>query len=1038
MSKSIVVRYGAALLLAAIAQVSVAEDIDIFKSQPTVNGDAPNVLFILDNSANWSKQSQAWPSGNTQGEAELLAIRNLLAGLDPAKPINIGLMMLTERGNIGGYVRFGVRPMVDGTGLTAANEALQELADYIYEDDRTNNPEEKVSQSKDNYANAMYETYLYLKGEPSWAGDAPKNNQDKNNDKRDHATNTAAATAAKLGIATSPAYQGSTRFARYNSMTAGNICAGTYIVWVGNNRTSKEGGMPAVPGATDPAVTKLNQYSYATPAGGYIQATWARFLYDRPDLGEPGSAAATDGRVITFTIDAYYDKPNPVYSDMMYRMAVNGGGEYYQANSDESLAAAFQAITDRILAKNSVFAAVSLPVSVNQRGTYLNQVYLGVFRPDGLGKPNWPGNLKQYQIAVDKGTDPPTLFLADANGARATSSDNGFINSDVTSYWTKASGFWDLNHFPATQGTGGASDAPDGDLVEKGGIAQGIRIKYPTDQSARKVYTCTTGCIPGSLLSATPFGNANVLPGVPDRDLIINWVRGANNTLDDPKPLPAEVAKPGNIRGLHHGDVLHSRPAVVNYGRDDDDIYVFYGANDGMLHAVKGGRDTTDGAGEEQWAFVAPEHFTELKKLRDHEPTLFEGRKPYFIDGSPIVYTHDVGGDGAIESADGDKAYLYLSMRRGGSFIYALDVSDPEAPKFLWKRNSSDIPGLGQTWSDIQVAKISASGVVPVLIFGLGYDALKNDDGPAVPDGSGNGVVVLNAVTGAQVWVSTDADDADPIRYSIPAGVAAVDSDGDGLVDRIIAADTGGNIWRMNIDDADTTKWTVRKVLALDATSGRRFLNTPDVVLGGPPQGPGFDAILIGSGDREQPLSTSVEDRFYMIKDKPAKTYEWEAPLKESDLYDATANLVQVGDDTQKAAATAALGAKGGWYIRLGTGEKVVGPSTSLSGTTFFGTNTPNLGVTDACIPTGIARIYAVSLIDASATIDRNSDKVITTAERSQTIPGGGFPPPPTALQLEIDGQLYQAVAFGTQLQQPPGSAFGRRFRSWWFQPIDR
>ena len=52
---------------------------------------------------------------------------------------------------------------------------------------------------------------------------------------------------------------------------------------------------------------------------------------------------------------------------------------------------------------------------------------------------------------------------------------------------------------------------------------------------------------------------------------------------------------------------------------------------------------------------------------------------------------------------------------------------------------------------------------------------------------------------------------------------------------------------------------------------------------------------------------------------------------------------------------------------------------------------------------------------------------------------GVGFPPPPVALQIEgEDGQLFQAVAFGTQIIQPPGEAFGRRFRSWWFQPIDR
>ena len=39
-------------------------------------------------------------------------------------------------------------------------------------------------------------------------------------------------------------------------------------------------------------------------------------------------------------------------------------------------------IFSEIQAVNSVFASVSLPVSVNTEGTFLNQVYIGMFRPD--------------------------------------------------------------------------------------------------------------------------------------------------------------------------------------------------------------------------------------------------------------------------------------------------------------------------------------------------------------------------------------------------------------------------------------------------------------------------------------------------------------------------------------------------------------------------------------------------------------------------------------------------------------------------------
>ncbi|MCO6062459.1 hypothetical protein NG726_38165, partial [Pseudomonas sp. MOB-449] len=56
------------------------------------------------------------------------------------------------------------------------------------------------------------------------------------------------------------------------------------------------------------------------------------------------------------------------------------------------------------------------------------------------------------------------------------------------------------------------------------------------------------------------------------------------------------------------------------------------------------------------------------------------------MDGNISIYTNDADGDGRIEGGSGEKAYLYVTMRRGGRFIYALDVSVPETPKLLWKR----------------------------------------------------------------------------------------------------------------------------------------------------------------------------------------------------------------------------------------------------------------------------------------------------------------------------------------------------------------
>ena len=55
---------------------AAAEDIDLFASG-LVNGAAaasvPNVIFVLDNTSNWSRESQKWPDG-TQDQSEVRAI----------------------------------------------------------------------------------------------------------------------------------------------------------------------------------------------------------------------------------------------------------------------------------------------------------------------------------------------------------------------------------------------------------------------------------------------------------------------------------------------------------------------------------------------------------------------------------------------------------------------------------------------------------------------------------------------------------------------------------------------------------------------------------------------------------------------------------------------------------------------------------------------------------------------------------------------------------------------------------------------------
>ena len=1043
------------VLLALGVFPSRADDTDLFNQPPGSNPVAPNIIFILDNTANWSRASQQWVGSSTAGDAEILAIKNFVAGL--SQPANVGLMEFTTAGQTGGYVRYGLRDM----SVAANNTAFQRILSGI----KTTDPAENVPESKAGIANTLYEAWLYLNGSASWAG------MDRN---ADYAGNNGLTPAGK-SLTGGFAYKGASTRSAYNSPIGLN-CAKTYIIFIGNNGPAAS---PASPATTDPSSTTLSTYKYTTTPD--VQSAWTRFLHLRPDLTQ-GSIAAASGSVTTYTIDAYNAQQNTSYTTVLKNMAQQGGGKYYQAGSDTGLQASLQNILSQIQAVNSVFASVSLPVSVSARGTYLNQVYLGVFRPDATAQPNWVGNLKQYKLGVDASASPPSLFLADSLGAAAENPTTGFVNPSAVSFWTQPSTFWDPLYYPNSQGTGGNSDSSDGDLVEKGGAAQYLRTTFSTSQITRNIYTCTGTCVAGSLLSATPFNTANVVltaalqagvtvsiggvttaaANIVEANAIINWVRGGNVNQDNPVPLSSTdtnaAVAPTSIRGFAHGDVLHSRPAVINYGRTTDDIVAYYGSNDGLLHAVKGGQTLANGDGNELWGFIASEHFSQFKRMRDHAPIISAANpKPYFVDGSPTVYTSSAANDGKIDYTRGDKAYLFVPMRRGGRFIYALDVSNPLAPKFLWKHSSADagFGELGQSWSDMRVAKLRYQAN-PVLVFGLGNDAAANDPTVQTVATMGRGVLVLDATTGNPIWQAGPAPSGAAINktvagmtFAIPAAVALYDSDGDGNIDRVYAVDTGGNVWRINVDDANPANWTVNQLASLGGTgtNARKFLYPPDIVPADTTNL--FDSLLLGSGDREHPFDVAITNRYYMIKDDHGLTATRSSPITEGSsgsttgvsgrLYDATANLVQVGTSAQIAAAKTAFGTASGWYMALGIGEKVVGGSTTLAGTVYFGTNAPSVAVANACVGNlGQARLYSVSYLNGSATIDTNLTGVLTTIDRSTTRAGGGYPPTPVPISVLINGKTYQAAISGTQILTSPGPTLNRRYRTFWQQLIDK
>ena len=330
---------------------------------------------------------------------------------------------------------------------------------------------------------------------------------------------------------------------------------------------------------------------------------FSRFL-NVTNISPPGLAGTAN--FVTYTINVFDPSKAGQTSiashiALMKSMANQGQGKYFAASDATSVRAALAQIFTEVQAVNSVFSSTTLPVSVNVRGTNLNQVYIGVFRPDPNLAPRWYGNFKEYQFALDPNTSQ--LYLADANNNPAYNGSTGFITPTAVSFWTTPSSFWGFRP-PNQNGVGGASDSPDGDLVEKGAAAEMLRNALAASQSSRQLYTCVSPCASGPL-SSKPFDTehdsaqqlqlAIDLRGVQCRDVspldgtggqqaelrdIVNWVRGQDNAVDE-----NVNASYSDVRGSVHADVLHSKPAIINYNRtgDNNDVYAFYGSDDGSV-----------------------------------------------------------------------------------------------------------------------------------------------------------------------------------------------------------------------------------------------------------------------------------------------------------------------------------------------------------------------------------------------------------------------------------------------------------------------
>jgi len=683
-----------------------------------------------------------------------------------------------------------------------------------------------------------------------------------------------------------------------------------------------------------------------------------------------GEDSVIDSRVITHTIGFATDA---TANSFLNKLALQGGGGFYQADNTADLVTAFQSILKTVKDVNATFVSPGVAVNQLNRLTHKNELYFALFKPaEGT---DWPGNVKKYKIDGEQ--------ILDQNDALAVDSVSGFFTDSSHSYW---------------------SVLADGNDVREGGVAGQldlVRNLYTFDATGTIATVANTLHESNNSISTADLA-VDATPNPADlRETLLKWARGVDIKDNDGDGSTSDVR-------MQMGDPIHSQPAIVNYSTTESAVFV--ATNQGFLHSFD------PETGEENFAVIPKEL---LSNLYD-----------FYRDGSTFSHVYGLDGDMVIRNTQ-DKKYLYVGMRRGGRNYYVFDVTSKNSPSLAFKIQGGSIgfEKLGQTWSRPTITKINIGGSSKnVMIVGGGYDQDQDSKTVRSQDTVGNAVFIIDADDGSLLWSASNTGSTmnmTDMKYSIPARISVIDRDSDGFADHMYVADTGGQLFRLDIHQGESGSDLVTGGLmaSLGGDSGienRRFYYGPDVSEISLAE-EHYYAVALGSGYRAHPLNSEISDNFYMLKDFGVFTLDEEGnygmpdtALVESDFYDASAHLLTSADADQNAIEASAFSERSGWMITLGSGgEKVLASPLIIDYKIFFTSYLPATASDSLCAPpTGNSRAYLVELVNGNAVSDMDGDGAYEHEDRYVQLKQTGIAP---ETKILIEDIVKPAVCLGTE-----------------------
>lgn len=692
---------------------------------------------------------------------------------------------------------------------------------------------------------------------------------------------------------------------------------------------------------------------------------------------------------------------------------IYGKGGFYYTNDSEGIANSVISFAAELTQTIDTAPAgtITIPEDPYQASNQLPYAYLPMLDPDvDSASSIWAGNLKKYNL------NQGTLF--GKSNSRLYKNLAGDLNGNTQDLWQEDStDTINANNNVDVGGVYARLRTPSSGL----GTSRNVYVEdYKNNKPILVKLSVGTDGKPVNFDALVDPVYTNNVDGELNKRRLLSFL-GFEEALTAEGLVPKDaglvkdlvLSKPTKaVRVL--GGVVHSKPTTISYGASLDangritttrDDAVLFGSMDGALHIA----DAKEGIEE---VAIIPKYI-----IQNQPRSLVKGSlnasygSPYFGVDAPWLVTTDYRYDltnkkVALDSSGTKGMYAYGGLRMGGEAFYGMNISKRSEPEIVFSitpqntgvnatgatvtTGTSGFSRLGQIWSKPTAAKIRMSAStdpIDVLIFGGGYDmAYEDSDYVATTNNParGNAIYMINAKTGALIQSVSGVNAGSSNNYnkdmihSMVGEITALDRDNDGLVDHIYAADLGGQVFRVDLQNARPAKngFTAVDTLSfkriervLDASSANRnlayrFYERPVVSFyrgeGVNNNGKIFAMVNVISGNRSSPLSKLRDnnlyaDRLYGIIDSDvtdSRLYNTGFTTSIKDLTEA--NLVNLsrktpGDTTQAEVLTAAdkielkaqmiSGDKKGWFYPLTRFDgynnvrytKGIGPSVAIN-----------------------------------------------------------------------------------------------------------